>query len=193
MEPHGRTEPPHDGNLKARLGEELVKYAVISTYLAVCFGALLLYKSALLQQDGIHAVHLGTALGKALIIGKFLLIGDSLRIGRRLPSRLLAGRIALRVLLLLLLLVVLTVAEELLVGLVRGHAMAVSWAELGSKPLGEVVAELLLMLLILVPLVAAGELNRALGPGTLRRLLTSNEGSGEVRPQAGPAADDERR
>lgn len=192
MDQRGRTGSPRDGSLKARLGEELVKYVVVSAYLAVCFGALLLYKAALLQPEGVHAVHLGVALGKALIIGKFLLIGESLQVGRRVPSRDLAGRIAQRVVMLLLLLVVLMAAEELVVGLIRGHAIADILAELGSKPLAEVAAELLLMILILVPLVAVTELNRVLGRGTLRRLLTSSEGSGQVHSRANPDADADR-
>ncbi len=189
MDQRARTELLRDRSLKARLGEELNKYVIVSVYLTICFGALLLYKAALLQQEGVQYAHFGVALGKALIVGKFLLIGESLRVGRRLSSRVLAGRIAQRVLLLMLLLFLLTLAEEIVVGLIHGHAIAEIWAELGSKPLAEVLAEVLLMLLILVPLAVATELNRVLGPGTLRRLLTSaqpsSHGHAGTEPDAG--------
>jgi len=192
MNQHAQTELPRDNSLKARLREELNKYVIVSAYLFVCFGALLLYKAALLQQEGVHYVHFGVAIGKALIVGKFLLIGETLRVGRRLHTTRLVGHIAQRVVLLLLLLVVLTVAEEIVVGLIRGHALAEIWAEMGSKPLDEVVTEILLMLLILVPLVAVTELNRALGPGTLRRLLTSSQGSSRAHAGTQPDADVDR-
>ena len=192
MKQHARTSFQGGAGLKARLAEELGKYAIVSAYLFVCFGALLLYKAALLQQEGVQFAPLAVALGKAMIVGKFLLIGETLRVGRRLAARHLLGRIAQRVLLLLLLLIVLTAAEELVVGLIRGHAIADIWAEMGSKPLAEVLTEMLLMLLILVPLVAVTELNRALGRGTLRRLLTSGQASGRAHAGTQPDADGDR-
>jgi len=42
--------------------------AVISLYLYICFGALLLYKSAILEDVGINFTHWGLAAIKALIM-----------------------------------------------------------------------------------------------------------------------------
>jgi len=54
---------------------ELRRYALVSAYLYVCFGAILLYKSAILSEAGQHYLPFGVAAVKALILGKFVLIG----------------------------------------------------------------------------------------------------------------------
>ena len=70
---------------KAR--EELAEYSIISAYLYVCFGAIILYKAAILRGNGIDYALYGTALFKALIIGKFITIGEMARIGERHGGR----------------------------------------------------------------------------------------------------------
>jgi hypothetical protein len=157
--------------MNERLREELRKYLIVSVYLYVCFGALLLYKAALLSEVGVHSLAFGLAAGKALVLGKFLLIGDAARIGARGRARNLLHRIAQRSVLLLLLLVVLTLVEELIVGKVHGHSLAMTLTELGDKSVPEMLSHYLLMLLILVPLVAVQEISRAMGPGVLRGLF----------------------
>jgi hypothetical protein len=150
--------------------EELRRYLIISAYLYVCFGALQLYKTALLREAGIAYLPLGIAAAKALILGKFLLIGEAERVGTRLRSRTLLQRIAHRVVALTALLIVFSVIEELVVGLVHGRPMAQTIADY-HRSAPEMLATVLRMVLILIPFVTATELNRALGPGTLRRLL----------------------
>ena len=44
----------------------------IASYLAVCFGALLFYKAAILESAGIDMTRAGLAIIKALILGKFV-------------------------------------------------------------------------------------------------------------------------
>ena len=63
-------------SLKHRLREELRHYVIVAAFLYVCFGALQLYKTAVLEDAGVHYLPLGVAAVKALIIGKFLLVGD---------------------------------------------------------------------------------------------------------------------
>jgi hypothetical protein len=157
--------------LKSRVLEELATYARVSAYLYVCFGALLLYKSAVLQGAGVHYVPLGVALAKALVLGKFILLGGM--VGGKVPDRTptLLHRIAVRTLLLLVFLAVLTFVEELVVGALHGHALAATLDELLGPRLPEMAASLLVLLLVLIPLVTATELNRALGHVTLWRLL----------------------
>lgn len=160
-------------NLKERLREELHKYLLVSVYLYVCFVAIQLYKASLLSEEGLHYLPLGFAAAKALIIGKFLLIGESVGVGSRLAVPTLLHRIAYRVIVLFILVVALSIAEELVVGWLHHHSVAHTIDELKQKYLPELLATSLLVLLILVPLVAFAEINRALGPGTLGRLLKS--------------------
>jgi hypothetical protein len=157
--------------MNARLREELQKYLIVSAYLYVCFGALLLFEAALLSGSGVHPLTIGTAAGKALILGKFLLIGDAVHVGARGHTRNMLQRIVRRSVLLLILLVLLTIVEEIVLGLVHGHSLAQTLAGFGSEALPQKLATGLLMLLVLVPLVTVGEINRALGPGRLHALV----------------------
>jgi hypothetical protein len=160
------------------LREEIRNYLIVSAYLFVCFGVLLFYKAALLQDAGVHYLPLGVAVVKALIVGKFLLIGDAIRARlQRRPMRL-PGRIAMRVFWLLLIVILLTIAEELIVGWVHGRSIAEMQAEFHARSMLELLAEVLLVGLILVPLVATAEVNRALGPGVLRRQFLQAADSG---------------
>ena len=171
------TSPEH--NVKERLREELHKYLFVSLYLYVCFVALMLFKDSLLREAGMHYLPLGFAVAKALILGKFVLLGESAGVGSRVSSPTLLHRIAYRTILLLVLLIALTVAEELLVGWIHGHTLAQTVSELQVRSLPELFATYLLLLLILVPLVALEEINRALGPGVLWRVLRSRPTPGK--------------
>lgn len=167
--------PAEPAPLRSRLVEELRKYAFVSAYLYVCFGALLMYKAALLDAAGQHTVHAGTALVKALILGKFLLLGDVAGVGMRLPAATLRTRIAWRTGLLFLLLVVLTFVEEVVAGALH-HRVAATLAEWRNRSMLEFAAEWLLLLLVLLPLVVVTEVRRTLGVDALRTLLGRRPG-----------------
>ena len=53
------------GSLANRLRHELREYAIVAVYLYVCFGVLLLYKDAILREEGLSYLHFGLAAGKA--------------------------------------------------------------------------------------------------------------------------------
>jgi len=154
-----------------RLRHELRQYAITVAYLYVWFGALLLYKTALLREHAIGFLPFGLAAGKALILGKFVLIGESARLGSRGRARTLLHLIVRKICLFLLLLVALTVVEELIVGRVHGRSFAQTLAGYGSRSLLELGSTCLLVLLVLAPFIATKEVSRALGPGALRRVL----------------------
>jgi hypothetical protein len=154
-----------------RLMAELRRYALVSAYLYVCFGAILLYKAAILSEAGQHYVPLGVAAVKALILGKFVLIGEMAGVGSRLGSGGFLPRVVRRSLFLLVVLVALTAVEEFVVALFHGRTAGEAASALAALLRPEVLASTLLMLLILVPLVVVTELSRTLGPGGLRRLV----------------------
>jgi hypothetical protein len=158
-------------SLKERAREELRNYAFVAAYLYVCFGALLLYKSALLQEAGGHLLPHGVAIVKALILGKFILLGEAAGVGTRVGGRSLLKSIATKSVLFFLLLVTLTVLEELVVGKVHGRSFAQTVSEFEQHSVLEMLATCLLLLLVLVPLIAVKELSRALGPGVMSRML----------------------
>lgn len=161
-----------------RLQHELRQYGLIVLYLWVTFGVLLLYKSAILSEQGVTYLPFGLALGKALILGKFLMLGEAAGIGSWTGSRNLLVHIARKIVLLLVVLILLTIAEELLVGWFHGRSIAEVAHDSERQPFLELVAACLYMLLLLTPYVATQEVSRALGPGVLRGLLLGESRSG---------------
>jgi hypothetical protein len=164
-----------------RLKRELREYAVLSAYLYVCFGAIILYKTAILGGAGISFTPFGLAAVKALILGKFILLGQAVRLGDRYDRRRIVYVIAYKALLYLLLLIVLSVLEEAVVGLIHGQTIAASLAEHLAGRLPQILATSLIMLLVLVPYLASNEVNAALGEGRLWALLFEH--------RAGPQSD----
>jgi Na+-transporting NADH:ubiquinone oxidoreductase subunit NqrD len=149
-----------EASLKQRAREELRNYAIVAAYLYVCFGAILLYKTALLREEGVAFLPHGLAAIKALILGKFILIGEAVGVGTRVQPRSLFSAIAATTALFFLLLIVLSVVEELVVGKVHGHSLGETITEFREHAGLEMFANSLLMLLILVPLIAFRELRR---------------------------------
>jgi hypothetical protein len=162
----------HHASLAERAREELIAYAVIAAYLYVCFGALILYKTAVLSHAGVSYAPLGLAAIKALVLGKFLLLLQGARVGESVArkSRPIAA-IAWQALLLAALLVILTVIEELIVGTIHGKPPMAIMSELADGSLMEAAVTSLLMVLVLTPYLAMREINSELGDGVLLRLL----------------------
>src|SRR5208337_853914 len=103
--------------LARRARDELIEYLTIAAYLAVCFGALLLFKAAILESEGIGFTRLSLAIVKALILGKFVLVLEHLKIGHGKKSEgVLVLDIIKKALLFTLLLILLTAAEDMIVG-----------------------------------------------------------------------------
>lgn len=160
-----------ENTVAERVREELRKYLVISLYLYVCFGVVLLYEASVAGPDAVTTLHYGSAAIKALVIGKFILIGEALSVGAKSQGHPLLHRVAWKSLAVLVLLVVFKILEELVVGWVHGErtgAIAAAFLERGWVA---TLAPTLLMLLILVPLVSASELYRSLGHERFRALL----------------------
>ena len=149
-----------EASLKERARRELRDYAFVATYLYVCFGAILFYKTALLREEGVGFLPHGLAAIKALILGKFILIGEAIGIGTRVQPRSLVFTIATKTVLFFILLIVLSLVEELVVGRLHGHSLAETVAEFREHAGLEMLASSVLVLLILVPLIAFKEFRR---------------------------------
>lgn len=164
-----------DATLKARLVHEVKSYAVISLYLFLCFGVVLVYEASQSANVQVSVLPLAAAVVKALVMGKFILIGEALKPGTRLGAPTLLHRVAWRTLGLLVLLIILKLLEELIIGLVHGEAVSAIVGELIEKGWLGALGPVLLMLLILIPLMFAIELNRVLGGEGLKGLLLGND------------------
>jgi hypothetical protein len=145
--------------VRQKLGRELREYAVVATYLYLCFSALIFYKLALLQSEGMPYSHFGIAAIKALILGKFILLGHALHLGQSHNERRLIHVIAVKSLLYLLLLIAFSVVEEGILALVHGKTIQAAFIELWGGKLWQILASSILMLLVLVPYLAFREIN----------------------------------
>ena len=76
-----------EGSIGSKFVEEFKAMAALAAYLYVCFGAIILFKSAVLREAGIHYEIWGLALVKALILAKFMLIGRMLHVGGAIPGQ----------------------------------------------------------------------------------------------------------
>lgn len=159
---------------RERLREELRKYALISAYLFVCFGVILLYESSILEASGGDPLAWTLALVKALVMGKFILIGDALSVGSRAAEHPLLHRIAWKSLAMLAILIVFKCLEELVVGWFHDRSAGQVLGEFLDRSWIQMVAPVFLMLLILIPLMAAAEIYRAIVGERFQRFLLDN-------------------
>jgi hypothetical protein len=165
------TETTTKPTLGQRAVHEFKELWILTAYLYVTIGAVILYKTAVLHGQGISFVPWGIAVVKALLLAKFMLIGRAMKIGERYTDRPLIWPTLYKAFALLVFLVVLTIIEEVVVGLIHHQSMAASLGELFGPRLEETMAGILILLLVLIPYCAIGVLSEALGEGRLARMF----------------------
>ncbi len=146
-------------------------YACISLYLWICLGALQLYGNAVLRDQQLPLLPLGTAAIKALILGKFILVIQAVKIVEQVKPSVLVYRILWKSLGTLLLLLLCTLAEDIVIGLWHGQALADTLNELVHRSWAKRLASSFVMWLVLIPMIAFEELDAELGRGNLLRML----------------------
>jgi hypothetical protein len=184
------TEATPKATLGQRAVHEFKELAVLTAYLYVTLGAVILMKAAVLHGAGVSFVPWGIAVVKALVLAKFMLIGRAM-IGERFGDRPLIWPTLHKSFAFLVLLIVLTAIEEVVVGLFHHQSVAASLGELTGAKLYETLAGYIIMLLVLIPYIAWGVLDEALGEGRLarmffvdRRWATSSSSASAARPRA---------
>ncbi len=165
------TETQAKPRLRQRAEHELKELAIISAYLYVTLGAVILMKTAVLHTEGIAFAPYGVAIVKAVVLGKFVLLGNLAHVGGRDISGPLIWPTLRRALAFLVLLVILIIVEEAVVGLFHHQSIAASLGELFGAKLQETLAGCLIMLLVLIPFFAFRVLSEALGEGRLERMF----------------------
>lgn len=163
----------HDNNHAAPtryIIHEFKELGIISLYLYIPLGALILLKAALLRDQGIAFSPWGIAIIKALVLAKFMLLGDVIKIGGATASPLVWPTLQ-KALTLLVVLIILTVIEEAVVGLFHHKAIAASLGELFGPRLEETIAGYVIMLVILIPYCAFRVLGEVLGEDRLSRMF----------------------
>ena len=113
------TETGTKATLHHRAMHELKELAIISAYLYITLGAVIMMKTAVLRTEGgVEFIPWGIAIVKAVVLGKFVLLGNMVHVGGRDISGPLIWPTLRRAFAFLVLLVVLTIIEEAVVGLV---------------------------------------------------------------------------
>jgi hypothetical protein len=165
------TETRAKATLPRRAFHEFKELAILTVYLYVTLGAVILMKTAVLHTHGIDSVPWGLAIVKALLLAKFILIGQAMKIGEHHATGPLIWPTLHMVFAFLVLLVVLTTIEEVLVGLLHGQSVGASLSDLFGSRLEETGAGILIVLLVLTPYFAWRVLSDALGEGRLARMF----------------------
>ena len=167
---------PKKATLARRARNELIEYLAIAAYLAVCFAALLFYKAAILDSEGVDTTRVGLAIVKALILGKFVLILEHLRIGHgRKSARFLVLNIVKKALVFTFLLFLLTVAEDVIIGYFHGADARDAVKGIGGGTRLQALATALLMFLVLIPYFAYRDIAATIGEETLSKLLFTRQ------------------
>ena len=165
------TEIHAKATLPQRAVHEFTEFAILTIYLYITLGAVIVMKTAVLHTVGIEFVPWGVAIIKALLLAKFMLVGRALKIGERNTTSPLIWPTLHKAFAFLVLLVVLTVIEEAIVGLFHGQSIAATLSDLAGRRLEETLAGYLIMLLVLMPYFAFRVLGEVLGEGRLMRMF----------------------
>jgi hypothetical protein len=155
--------------LPQRARSEFKELAILTAYLYVTLGTVIVMKTAVLHSYGIHSVLWGVAIVKALLLAKFMLIGRAMKLGERHTSGPLILPTLYKASAFLVLLM--TLLEQVVVGLFHHQSVAASLGQLGGPRLPETIAGILVVLLVLIPYFAFHVLDEQLGEGTLRRMF----------------------
>ena len=165
-----------------RVMHELKELAIISAYLYITIGAVIMMKTAVLRTEGgVEFIPWGIAIVKAVVLGKFVMLGNIVHVGGRDISGPLIWPTLRRTSAVLVLLIILTIIEEAVVGLFHGRSIAVSLGDLFGARLAETLAGYLIMLLVLIPFFAFRVLSEALGEGRLERMFFVERPPGPLR------------
>jgi len=165
------TETNAHVTLQQRATHEIKEFLILTLYLYITLGAVIVMKTAVLHTHGIEFAFWGVAIVKAALLAKFMMIGHAMKIGDRHTGALIWPTLHKSFAFLLLLLVILTTIEEIVVGLFHHQPIAATLSDLLGSRLDEMLAGCLIVLLVLIPYFAFRVLGDALGEGSLVRMF----------------------
>ncbi|MGC2200926.1 MAG: hypothetical protein WA633_12380 [Stellaceae bacterium] len=168
-------DPVHtDGvrrNLLGKIVDELKKFLGMAVYLWVMFGLMALHASVVLAERHISYKFYGFAIVNSLILAKVMLIAEDLHLGDNFKERPLVYPILFKAFLFAIVFICFDVAEEVLVGLIRGKTIAQSIPDVGGGSPSGVFFVAIILSVGLIPFFAFREIGRVIGERELRALL----------------------
>jgi hypothetical protein len=168
--------------LHERVMHEIKEFAILTVYLYITLGAVILMKTSVLHTEDINFAPWGIAIIKAMVLAKFMLLGYAMKIGERKTTSPLIWPTLHKAFAFLGLLIVLTLIEEAVVGLFHHRSIAASLGDLFGSRLQETLAGYLIMLLVLIPFFAFRVLSEELGEGRLERMFFVQRRQPEINP-----------
>jgi len=161
-------------NPKETIGErvttELREFAILATYLYVCFTALAYLKASILHAQGVDFAPWAFAAIKAAVSAKFMLIGRALHVGEGFKKYPLIIPTLYKSFAFVLLVSALTVLEEITVGYLHGRTIVDAMADIGGGTHDQRIATSIVLLLIFIPFFAFRSLGDIIGDKILVRL-----------------------
>ena len=158
-------------NFRHRAYREFKEALIITLYLWVVFGLLLLHKSMILAEHHIDFAYHGLALVNALALAKVMLLARHLPLGEQLKDLPLIYPTLLKSALFTAVLACFKILEDAAIGWYRHEPFRQSITELGGGTWKGILTLALLVFTMLVPFVGYGELGTVLGEGKLERIF----------------------
>lgn len=149
--------------LKQRAYRELKEFLLLSLYLWLFLGMLVVFKSMVLAQYRIEFAPHGVALINALVLAKFMLVVRAIQPGKQVDDAPLIYPTLLKSALFAIALMVLKILEDVIVGHFHNKSFTVSLADLGGGNWKVIIVYTAILFLALIPVTAFGELQRVLG------------------------------
>ena len=166
---------PAASGLLSRLKQEAKEAGLVMLYFFCCFSVLLLLKKLLLAGYDLNVSVISTAVVAALIIGKVVVILDKTRAGTRFDARLPLGLVALYKTLIYAGATFIVLWLEKVLDVYResgglGKAVVDVWAH---RHLNLILVQVICIGLAFLAYHLYAGLDRRLGHGTIRRLISS--------------------
>ena len=146
-------------------------FILITLYLWLISGLLVIYKSVILSEFRIPFEYHGFAIINALALGKVMLVAKDLRLGEPFNDAPLIYPTLLKSALFTVVLACFKILEKVALGFYRGKPFGESLADLEGGSLQAILALTLLLFVVLIPFIGLGELQRVLGKGKLKELF----------------------
>jgi len=158
-------------SLRLKTYREFKDGLIITLYLWLIFGLLILHKSMILAEHHIDFTYHGLALMNALALAKVMLVSKHLHLGHQSEDKPLIYPTLLKSTLFTAVLACFKILEDAVVGWYRHESFRQSIHDLGGGTWQGTLTLALLIFVLLVPFVGIGELARVLGEGELQRIF----------------------
>ncbi|PYM07278.1 MAG: hypothetical protein DMF15_11275 [Verrucomicrobia bacterium] len=166
--------------LKGKIFHNFKEVVPMFLYLWLLFALFTYHEAIVLARRDISYAPFGLAFVNAFVLAKVMLVAEKLRIGTRFRRKAPVFPIFHKSFLFALVFICFNLAEEIVIGLWKGKAIAESIPRIGGgSPAGIVIAALI-MTVALIPFFAFREVSRVLGKGAAAALFLKPQPSAGI-------------